>query len=531
LVFFSVQSRRVAQNLLASWLPFSTRDSKGENLCSDCSTDRFCLRHARERNFNLVEYGLPRSYIRIYKVRYQEIHGRHFGCRNYYDGRGAELYGASHSRYRQQDVDLVVMDLHVPGSNGAELAKRITETWHDLPLVVLSACAAIGDAVEILKAGARDYIVKPLKTAAIEESVRTLLEKSAFFREMRELRRRSKDSYQFGRILSTSPDMHRLFETIRVVSPTETTVVIEGETGTGKELVARTIHNLSARRAGPFVTINCGGFPETLLESELFGYERGAFTGADQARPGKIELAHGGTLFLDEIENMPLSMQTKLLLVLQDHKVQRLGSARQNQVDMRVITASCVPLKELVKQGKMRKDFYYRIQVIRLRLPPLRRRLDDLPLLVQDFLRHHPIALKKQITGISPAALEQLTNHRWPGNIRELRNVLEKAVLLCRSRVLASVELEGEIANRAAPRSEIRTPVSHESSLSDWIREQERNYLIQKLRASQGRIDETAKTCGVGIRTLHRKMRSYGLHKRAFNKKDRASISNFPRSG
>ena len=213
--------------------------------------------------------------------------------------------------------------------------------------------------------------------------------------------------------------MHGVFETIRMVAPTDSTVIVEGETGTGKELVASAVHHYSMRRQGPYVTINCGGLPETLLESELFGYQRGAFTGADQAKAGKIELADGGTLFLDEIENMPLSMQAKLLLVLNDKRVQRLGSNQWMHVDMRVIAASNVPLKELLAQGKMRRDFFYRINVIRIQLLPLRQRLDDIPMLVEDFLRHHPDALKKRITGISPSALALLMRYHWPGNIRD----------------------------------------------------------------------------------------------------------------
>jgi transcriptional regulator with PAS, ATPase and Fis domain len=320
-------------------------------------------------------------------------------------------------------------------------------------------------------------------------------------------------------MLSRTPEMHQVFETIRLVAPTDGTVVVEGETGTGKELVASAIHHQSPRKDGPFVTINCGGVPESLLESELFGYERGAFTGAAQARAGKIEIADGGTLFLDEIENMPLSMQAKLLLVLSDQRVQRLGGNQWTQVDMRVIAASNVPLRTLVMQGKMRSDFYYRIHVIPIRLLPLRQRTQDIPLLVQDFLRHHPVALQKKITGIAPAAIDHLMQHSWPGNVRELQNVLEKAVILTKSRVLNVADLDLErltVSADAAGASSKRFP--SELSLNQWIQEQEKAFLVHKLKAFKGRIDLTAKSCGVDARTIHRKMQIYGLNKKVFSK-------------
>jgi transcriptional regulator with PAS, ATPase and Fis domain len=255
-----------------------------------------------------------------------------------------------------------------------------------------------------------------------------------------------------------------------------------------------------------------------LLESELFGYERGAFTGAEQARPGKIELAHGGTLFLDELENMPLAMQVKLLLVLNDQKVQRIGSSRWTRVNMRVIAASNVPLRELLAQGKMRVDFYYRIHVISISLLPLRRRLDDIPILIKDFLRHHPVALRKKITGVAPDAMAQLRRYPWPGNIRELDNVLEKAVVMAKSRVLNAADLDLEVLDRDARVEGDKRSVSTELSLYDWVREQEKQYLIDKLKAYRGRIDLTAKSCGVDVRTIHRKMQIFGLDKKAFGK-------------
>jgi transcriptional regulator with PAS, ATPase and Fis domain len=311
--------------------------------------------------------------------------------------------------------------------------------------------------------------------------------------------------------------MQRVFETIRMLAPTDATVVIEGETGTGKELVARTIHQQSSRKNGPFVTINCGGLPENLFESELFGYERGAFTGADRARAGKIELANHGTLFLDEIENMPLNLQAKLLLVLNDQSVHRLGASHPTQVNMRVIAASNVPLKELVAHERMRSDFYFRILVVSMRLPPLRHRLGDLPILIQDFLYHHPLALQKKITNISEEALDYLRQYSWPGNIRELQNVLVKAVIVAKSRVLSVKDFDNDLLTCEAGSDGTKRKRLTELSLAQWVREQEKEYLVHKLGMFRGRIDLTAKSCGVDVRTLHRKMQIFGIDKKAFN--------------
>jgi DNA-binding NtrC family response regulator len=414
----------------------------------------------------------------------------------------------------KEDTDLVLTDIRLPGLSGVQLAEQIVERWGEIPVIVITGFAEIETAVEVLKLGASDFIVKPFSAAAIQESVRLVLEKARVFIEIRHLRQYLEDKSEFCGILSTTPEMHRVFEMIRMVSETDSTVVIEGETGTGKELVASAIHHQSLRRKGPLITINCAGVPETLLESELFGYERGAFTGAEQARPGKIELAHGGTLFLDEIESMALSMQAKLLLVLNDQKVQRLGSSRWKQIDMRVIAASNIPLKELLARGRMRGDFYYRINVVPIRLIPLRQRLEDIPLLVQDFFRHHRLAVQKKITRISKEAMDRLIKYHWPGNIRELQNVLEKAIVIARSRVIEDVDLEEE----GQPSAQTQKEVAINLPLIEWMKEQEKEYLTRQLEVLGGRIDLTAQSCGVDVRTIHRKMRLYGLDKRVFHR-------------
>ena len=421
------------------------------------------------------------------------------------------------SHLESKDIDVVVSDVQLPGLSGIELTKRIRRLYPDVPVIVITGHADLSNAVEVLKMGATDYIVKPLGADAIREATNRVLENTRSCTELRQLRRQLKDRYEFGGMLSKTAEMHRVFEVIRMVAATDVTVLIEGETGTGKELVATAVHNQSARRGGPFIPINCAGVPETLLESELFGYEKGAFTGANQTRIGKIELANHGTLFLDEIESMPMSMQAKLLLVLQDQKVQRLGASRRIQVDMRVIAATNVPLEELVERGEMRSDFYYRINVVPIRLIPLHQRREDIPLLVQNFLNRHQVAVQKGITGVSRQAMDQLLRYAWPGNVRELHNLLERAIVLTSGRTIEHIDLPA-----------IRTPKGDTEKniepttlpLKQWLAEQEKRYLLQQLKACGGKIGLTANVCGIDTKTLYRKMRFHDLDKKTFRSGD-----------
>jgi two-component system response regulator AtoC len=416
-------------------------------------------------------------------------------------------------------IDFVITDIKLPGMDGVGLIAHMHENFPDVPVIAITGYSDIETAISVLKNGACDFVVKPFDLGSVQESTRAALEKTRVYMEIRHLRRYLKNGYEFGGMLSKTPEMHRLFEVIRMVAPTEMTVAVEGETGTGKELVASAVHYHSTRRSKPFVTINCAGFPETLLESELFGYEKGAFTGADQSKVGKIELAHGGTLFLDEIESMSIVMQGKLLRVLEDQKFHRLGGNRSIQVDLRVIAASNVPLKELVAEGKMRSDFYYRINVIPIHLIPLRQRKIDIALLVQDFLHRHPVAARKRISSVSKQVMRLLVNYPWPGNIRELQNVLERAMVLTTGRVIEAVDLPG--SPEAYQRDQ--RSAGAEASLGDWLKEQEKQYLAQKLAVFQGNIAVTARSCGIGVRTLSRKMRQYGLDKKNFKQKDAAA--------
>src|SRR5215208_2925930 len=292
----------------------------------------------------------------------------------------------------KEKFSIVVSDVKMPGINGFQLARHVREKYPDTDIILVTAFGNIKQAVEAMKLGASDYITKPFQPEAIRLVSEKLIEKRRLLEEVRDLRQRVQVEHRFENILSKSPKMLKVFDLIRSLAETDSGVMITGETGTGKELVARAIHNLSRRKARQFVAINCGAFPETLLESELFGYEKGAFTGASQSRAGKIEIAEGGTLFLDEIETMAPPMQVKLLRVLQEREVERLGGNRKVRVDMRIIAATNVDLSLCLARGTLREDFYYRINVIPLQLPPLRDRLEDLPLLINHILEKHPVA-------------------------------------------------------------------------------------------------------------------------------------------
>ena len=415
----------------------------------------------------------------------------------------------------ERNIDFVITEIDLPRMTGTELIAHIQENSPDVPVIAVTAHSNIEIAINVLKLGAADFVVKPFDLGTVQESTRVALEKTRVYMEIRHLRRGLKNGSEFGGMLSKTAEMHRMFEIIRMVAPTEMTVSIEGETGTGKELVASAVHYHSGRRDKPFVTINCAGFPESLLESELFGYERGAFTGAVQAKAGKIELAHGGTLFLDEIESISVVMQGKLLRVLEDQKVQRLGGSADIHVDMRVITATNVPLKQLVAEGKMRSDFYYRVNVIPIHLIPLQQRKVDIPLLVQDFLHRHPVAAGKGITSISKQAMRRLLDYSWPGNIRELQNVLERAIVLNTGRTIEHVDLP-EVSFEAHPS---RGSNAFNAPLSQWLQEKEKEYLAQKLDDFGGNVGLTAKSCRIGVRTLSRKMREYGIDKASFKQR------------
>jgi DNA-binding NtrC family response regulator len=400
----------------------------------------------------------------------------------------------------KQKFAIVVSDVKMPGMDGFQLARHVRERYPDTDVILITAFGNIKQAVEAMKLGASDYITKPFQPEAIRLVSEKLIEKRRLLEEVRELRQRVQEEHYLENILSKSPKMLKVFDLIRSLAETDSGVMITGETGTGKELVARAIHNLSRRKARQFVAINCGAFPDTLLESELFGYEKGAFTGAVQSRAGKIELADGGTLFLDEIETMASPMQVKLLRVLQEREVERLGGNRRLKVDMRVIAATNVDLSLCLARGTLREDFYYRINVIPVQLPPLRERLEDLPLLINHILSRHPVAQEKRIRGVTSKALDQMLAYHWPGNIRELENILERSIVKCQSEAIEDVDLP------AAPQRVMDRYFSGngdgEFSLRQWLLRSEKEYLRGLLIKHKGGISLTAKEARVDNKTL-----------------------------
>ena len=414
----------------------------------------------------------------------------------------------------QEKFSIVVSDVKMPGIDGFELARHVREKYTDTDVILITAFGNIKQAVEAMKLGASDYITKPFQPEAIRLVSEKLIERRRLLEEVRELRQRVQEEHNLENILSKSPKMLKVFELIRSLAETDSGVMITGETGTGKELVARAIHNLSRRKSRQFVAINCGAFPDTLLESELFGYEKGAFTGAVQSRGGKIELADGGTLFLDEIEAMAAPMQVKLLRVLQEREVERLGGNRKVKIDMRVIAATNVDLSLCLARGTLREDFYYRINVIPIQLPPLRERLEDLPLLIDHILSRHPVAIERKIRQVSPKVLDQMLAYHWQGNIRELENILERAVVKSRGEIIENVDLP------APPQRIVDLHYAgngaREISLKQWLSNSEKDYLRSLLIKYKGSISSTAKEAKVDNKTLYRKMRRHGLHKESF---------------
>ena len=405
------------------------------------------------------------------------------------------------------EFTLAVVDLKMPGIDGIALTSQIRERWPVVDVIMITGYGSIKGAVEAMRQGACDYITKPFEPDDILLATQKILERRRLLDEIEYLRKQLSDRYTFANMVSRDPAMIEVFSTIEMLAQADVTVLITGESGTGKELVARAIHFQGKRKAGRFVAINCAAVPESLLESELFGYERGAFTGAMQERVGKIELANGGTLFLDEVESIPLTMQAKLLRVLEERAIERLGGNRRMTVDMRVVAATNQDLASAVAAGRMREDFYYRVNVVPVHLPPLRERITDVPLLVADFLRSNAMAREKGINRVSERALTQLMSCRWPGNIRELLNVMERSVLRAKGDTIRDVDLPGAAAGTGGKKGDIdfRMPLRH------FLKSAERDYLAKVLEHYHGSIAPAAQHALVDQATLHRKIRLHGL--------------------
>lgn len=424
-----------------------------------------------------------------------------------YDVEAAATVDEALDKLNGAEFTIAVVDLKIPGSDGVTLTSEIREHWPNVDVIMITGYGSIKGAVEAMRHGAYDYITKPFEPEDILLATQKVLERRRLLDEIEYLRKQLSDRYTFANMISRDPVMAEIFSTIEMLAQSDVTVAITGESGTGKELVARAIHFQGKRKAGRFVAINCAAVPESLLESELFGYERGAFTGAMKDRVGKIEFANGGTLFLDEVESIPLPMQAKLLRVLEERTIERLGSNRRIGVDMRIVAATNQDLSEAVAAGTMREDFYYRINVVPVHLPPLRERIADVPLLVADFLRTNELARQKGINRVSERALAQLMGYAWPGNIRELLNVMERAVLRAKGDSIREVDLPGGETRVAArpDQTDFRVP------LRQFLRSAERQYLMRVLDQYRGSIAPTARHAVIDQATLHRKIRLHGL--------------------
>ncbi len=409
---------------------------------------------------------------------------------------GVDSAEKARRRLSQDFPGVVVSDIRLPGMDGMALLKEIQAIDPDLPVVLITGHGDVSLAVQAMKNGAHDFIEKPFSPDYLVEVVRRALDKRRLTLEVRQLRARLASREQLeGKLIGRSPAMVRVRQLVTELANSAADILIEGETGTGKEMVARCLHESGPRRAGNFVAINCGGLPETLFDSEIFGHEAGAYTGAAKRRIGKIEYASGGTLFLDEIESMPLAMQTKLLRVLQERSLERLGSNTPIPVDCRVVAATKSDLKELADQGRFRADLYYRLNVATLPLPPLRERREDIPLLFEHFLLQGAARHERPAPEADPARLSRLMAHDWPGNVRELRNVADRCVL--------GIEQGFPPFAGAAP--------AGPRSLPETVADFERALIADALARNGGSLARAAEALGVAKTTLHDKIRKYRL--------------------
>ncbi len=406
---------------------------------------------------------------------------------------------------RRQAFDLVLIDFKMPGMNGLEFLKEAKRLDPEIDAVMITAFGTIDAAVAAMKAGARDYLTKPIDLDELLLLIRRIGEHRTLVRE-NELLRQELQAREVttAAIIYQSPRMAELINLAARIAPSQATVLIQGETGTGKELFARLIHQLSPRADRPLIAVNCAAIPETLLESELFGHERGAFTGAVRRRLGRVEQAHGGTLFLDEISEIPLSIQVKLLRFLQEREFERVGGERTLKADVRIISATHQDLEAMVRQGTFREDLFYRLNVVTLRLPPLRERREDIPLLVEHFLQRFARENRKAIEGISREARDLLVKYDYPGNVRELENIMERAVVISRGPVLSREDLPfQEVRAGAAP--------SPPASLQKAVEDLERQMIREALEKTGFNQTQAARLLGVSERMLRYKLKKYGL--------------------
>jgi two-component system, NtrC family, response regulator AtoC len=431
-----------------------------------------------------------------------------------------------------RDINMVITDLKMPGLDGMGLLRKLAADYPDVPVVMITAHGSVENAVEAVKLGAFDYLEKPFD----QEQIHQIVAKAMRTHMLSRRDARPEDTTARGRfrLVGESPAIRQVYAVVEKVADTPSTVLITGESGTGKELVARALHDNSSRHTGPFIKINCAAIPKTLMESELFGYEKGAFTGAVGSKPGRFELAHGGTLFLDEIGEIPVEMQVKLLRVLQESEFERVGGIKTIKVDVRLLTATNRDLAAEIAAGGFRDDLYYRLNVVPIHLPALRERRQDIPLLVDHFIARFNERLKKQITGVDPEAVERLIAHNWPGNIRELENVIERTILFCEGPQIRLQDLPGEfggvppsasqpdlpaVATVSSTAPSVAPPVGEEvGSLKEAVRVEtervERELIQRALDETGGNVTQAARKLQISRKSLQTKMKELGLRDR-----------------
>jgi DNA-binding NtrC family response regulator len=402
---------------------------------------------------------------------------------------------------------IVISDLVMPRMDGLTLLRALQQQGADVTTLLLTAQGTVETAVEAMKEGAYDYLTKPVDLKRLKILLDKIVERLETLREVKVLRRQLREHGAFGSLVGNSPEMRKMYQVIEQAAPTSASVLIMGESGTGKELVAQTIHQLSPRAPFPFVAINCAAIPETLLESEIFGHEKGAFTGAADRRAGCFELADHGTLFLDEIGEMTPATQVKLLRVLQERTFRRLGGRQEQSVDVRVIAATNVDPSEAVQNGKLREDLYYRLNVFAMKLPPLRDRKEDLPLLIQAFISEFNQRNQRSIVGVDHHAMRMLENYQWPGNVRELRNVIERATILAPGPFIEAAHLPPVVTNEPGPEQAPQVALGPGTT----VEEAERRLIMMTLQHTRDNKTRAAEILGISLKTLHNKLNKLRL--------------------
>lgn len=413
---------------------------------------------------------------------------------------------------RKEKFHMIITDLRLPEMDGIEVIRRVKEIDPDIQCIVITGYATVTTAVEAMKAGAYDYIMKPFNTAEILILIKRAIEYQNLKNENIQLKKNLETKYKFNNLIGKSEGIHKVCHLIEKVAPSDSTILILGESGTGKELVARTIHFNSYRKNKPLVPINCGAIPETLLESELFGHEKGAFTGASYTRIGRFELADGGTVFLDEIGEMSPTLQVKLLRILQNKEFERVGGTKTIKVDVRIIAATNIDLEQAVGSGKFREDLYYRLNVIPIYIPPLRERTDDIPLLLEHFLSYFNRTKKRNVKGFSPEAMKILIEYRWPGNIRELENLVERMVILKGEGIITPEDLPEKFLEFRKERTLISFTIPDSGiNLKNVVEEFENNLIVQALQKAQGVKNKAAQLLSLNRTTLVEKLKKKKL--------------------